>query len=130
MSDYLARLRALSQEKRLSQELPQLPKAPSDSFGSLLGRYVSPDGATSDSFGSSLGRRVFQSPTEERNLPKVVFNNASLQRDADRRNLTALREGRTDRYCACGRLARLAWPDGNLRERWRCDDCAPTAGRA
>jgi hypothetical protein len=60
----------------------------------------------------------------------AAFSPAAAQRDADRRNLNALREGRTDRYCACGRLARLAWPEGNRREVWRCDDCAPTAGRA
>ncbi len=59
-----------------------------------------------------------------------AFSQDAAQRDADRRNLNALREGRTDRYCACGRLARLAWPEANRRAVWRCDDCAPTAGRA
>lgn len=130
MSDYLARLRALAHEKHLSHELPEPPKAPCDSFGSLQGRHLSPDGVTSGSFGSSVGRHVFQAPTAPQDLPKVVFSNEALQRDADRRNLTALREGRTDRFCACGRLARLAWPEGNRREVWRCDDCAATAGRA
>jgi hypothetical protein len=59
-----------------------------------------------------------------------MFSPAAMQREADRRNLQALRNGVTDRWCACGRLARLAWPDGNRREVWRCDDCAPTVGRA
>jgi hypothetical protein len=62
--------------------------------------------------------------------PAPIFSPAAIQREADRRNLQALREGKTDRYCTCGRLARLAWPEGNRREVWRCDDCAPTVGRA
>ena len=53
----------------------------------------------------------------------------ALQRDPDRRNIQALRSGITDRWCACGRLARLAWPEANRREVWRCDDCAPFMGR-
>lgn len=59
-----------------------------------------------------------------------AFSWAAHQREADRRNLEALRKGVTDRWCACGRLARLAWPEGSRREVWRCDDCAPTVGRA
>jgi hypothetical protein len=44
-----------------------------------------------------------------------------LQREADRRNAQALRTGITDRWCACGGLARLAWLEGARREVWRCD---------
>jgi hypothetical protein len=69
-------------------------------------------------------------PDRSDKVAAPAFVLAGLQREADRRNLTAQREGRTDRFCACGRLARLAWPEGNRREVWRCDECAPTAGRA
>lgn len=60
----------------------------------------------------------------------ALYSIIALQREADRRNAQAARNGLTDRWCACGRLARLAWPEGNRREVWRCDDCAPTVGRA
>jgi hypothetical protein len=62
--------------------------------------------------------------------PSPAFDPEALQADADDRNREAAREGRTDRFCACGRLATLAWPEGNRREVWRCDDCADAAGRA
>lgn len=130
MSDYLARLRALSPEKRPPHGLPELPKAPFDSFGGSHSKRVSPTRPTSGSSGSSLSSRVFPETIFERDLPTVAFSNERLQREADRRNLAALRDGRTDRFCTCGRLARLAWPEGNRREVWRCDDCAQTAGRA
>lgn len=48
-----------------------------------------------------------------------------LQREADRRNLQAQREHRSDRYCRCGRLAECAWPLEGRREMWRCLDCYP-----
>jgi hypothetical protein len=129
MSNYLARLRALAPEKRLPHELPELPKAPSGSFGGSHNRHIPPARPTSGGFGSSLSNHVSPATTVERNLPTVAFSVERLQREADRRNLQALREGGTDRFCACGRLARMAWPEGNRREVWRCDDCAPTAGR-
>ncbi len=51
------------------------------------------------------------------------------QREADRRNAEAARNHSTDRYCACGALARCQWlTDG--RPTWTCDECAPTMGRA
>lgn len=59
-----------------------------------------------------------------------MFSPAAMQREADRRNLQALGNAVTDRWCACGRLARLAWPAEGRRERWVCDGCAPTSGRA
>jgi hypothetical protein len=130
MSDYLARLRALAPEKRLPHELPELPKDPSGSFGGSNNRHVPPAWPTSGGFGSSLSSHVSPATFVKRDLPTVAFSSERLQREADRRNLEALREGRTDRFCSCGRLARLAWPDGNRREVWRCDDCAQTAGRA
>jgi hypothetical protein len=46
-----------------------------------------------------------------------------LQREADRRNIKAQREHRTDRYCRCGRFAECAWPLESRREMWRCDEC-------
>lgn len=74
-----------------------------------------------------------ESPTESA-LPADEkcpgFDPAALQAEADRRNAQARQDGITDRWCSCGRLATLAWPIGGLREAWRCDDCAPTRGRA
>ena len=52
----------------------------------------------------------------------------ALQRDADRRNDQARRDGRTDRYCRCGKLSMLAWPLEGRREMWRCLECYPTQG--
>lgn len=52
-----------------------------------------------------------------------VFCRPSLQRRADSRNIAAAREGKTDRWCLCGGLARLAWSAKGRREVWRCDDC-------
>jgi hypothetical protein len=130
MSDYLARLRALAPQKRLPQELTQLTQAPSVSSVSDRRTHIPPNAPTSVSFVSGSGRRISAWAIKDHDLPEVVFSIEALQREADRRNLQALREGRTDRFCSCGRLARLAWPEGNRREVWRCDDCAPTAGRA
>ena len=53
-----------------------------------------------------------------------------LQREADRRNLQAQREHRSDRYCRCGRLAECAWTLKGRREMWRCIDCYPVRGHA
>lgn len=130
MSDYLARLRALAPQKRLPKELTELTQAPSVSSVSDQGRHVSPNGPTSVSSVSASGSHFSAPQAGERYLPEVAFSIEALQRDADRRNLEALRQGRTDRFCACGRLARLAWPEANRREVWRCDDCASTVGRA
>lgn len=52
------------------------------------------------------------------------FDSAALQREADRRNRAAAAARLTDRFCACGRLARMAWADADGREVWRCDDCS------
>jgi len=63
-------------------------------------------------------------------LDFVPLNPARLQREADRRNDDAVADGITDRWCSCGKLACAAWPSDNGRAVWRCDDCAPTRGRA
>jgi len=60
----------------------------------------------------------------------LAFDPATLQAEADQRNARAAREHSTDRFCACGRLASLAWPDGRGREIWRCLECGPVKGRA
>lgn len=44
-------------------------------------------------------------------------------READRRNAEAVREGVTDRWCACGRLATFAWDEGG-RQTWKCLECS------
>lgn len=53
---------------------------------------------------------------------------SAAQREADRMNISSARQGTTDRWCRCGCLARLAWPEGGRREVWRCDDCASREG--
>lgn len=57
------------------------------------------------------------------NLTISAYDSAQLQRIADERNMKAAREHSTDRFCACGSLAGLAWPDRRGREVWRCDRC-------
>lgn len=57
-----------------------------------------------------------------------AFDEVRLQREADRRNATAMRAHSTDRWCACGQLATFAWPTGRGRENWRCLECAPVTG--
>jgi hypothetical protein len=59
-----------------------------------------------------------------------IYDPAHLQREADRRNATAARQGITDRFCRCGHRAQFAWPGDNGRDLWICDECAPTRGRA
>lgn len=132
MSKYLEMLRALDQKKHIPGELPKLPKAP---FGSNP-----PEAASSEklpkppfgSFGSNRGKRFSRrDDARPAAYPRPSLDDPErLQAETDRRNAMALRKGVTDRFCACGRLARLAWPEGSRREVWRCDDCAPTAGRA
>ena len=61
---------------------------------------------------------------------KPIYDPDLLQREANQRNAQAVRDGLTDRWCACGRLATMAWPDGAGRNVWQCHDCAPTAGKA
>ncbi|CAJ0876696.1 hypothetical protein AMST5_02809 [freshwater sediment metagenome] len=124
MTIYLARLKALTREKHI----PQLPskgsKAPFEGEARSSIDPPLPSKAPFEPFEGSQSKGV------SRIAPEGVFDAGKLQGEADRRNLTALREGITDRWCRCGRLARLAWPEGNRREVWRCDDCAPTAGEA
>lgn len=50
--------------------------------------------------------------------------------NADDRNREATRAGLTDRWCACGQMASLAWPAGGSRQMWRCVECTPARGRA
>jgi hypothetical protein len=116
MSKYLNRLRALDAEKPLLQHVSKVAKERFDTFDTAQGKPFSENSC-------------LVVPAAEAQAASA-YDPIALQTKADRRNLTAIREGRTDRYCACGRLARLAWPEGNRREVWRCDECAPTAGRA
>lgn len=69
-------------------------------------------------------------------LPSPAFDPAALQADADDRNREAAREGRTDRFCACRKMATVGV--GNARAdrgnpegvaRWLCSECFE-AGRA
>lgn len=62
--------------------------------------------------------------------PVQTYDPVRLQREADRRNREAASRGETDRFCSCGRLAALAWPDDHGRDVWRCVECTPTWGRA
>lgn len=67
------------------------------------------------------------------NYSRVVssnFNFGNLQREADWRNEIARKEGRTSRYCRCGRLAECAWPLDRRREMWRYNWCLDTSGNA
>lgn len=116
MSKYLDRLRALSDEKRIPEQLPKLPKGAFGSNGSIPSECFCPT-------------RPKGKVGESADATHSMFDSARLQREADRRNAVAMRDGTTDRWCVCGRLATLAWPDGEWREVWRCDDCASTAGR-
>lgn len=52
------------------------------------------------------------------------------QAEADRRNAEAVRNGSTDRYCACGALATFGCPSHDGRPVWRCLECCPAEGRA
>ncbi len=52
------------------------------------------------------------------------------EREADRRNAAAARDGITDRFCCCGHLATFAWPGNDGRDVWICNECASTRGRA
>jgi hypothetical protein len=62
--------------------------------------------------------------------PAPHFDPVALQREADRRNEAARREGLTDRFCACGHLATLAYRTTHTdRKIWRCDDCGPPNGK-
>jgi len=63
-------------------------------------------------------------------LDFVAFDPERLQREADRRNADAASAHQTDRFCSCRKLATNTWPDARRRPVWRCDDCAPTRGRA
>ncbi len=57
-------------------------------------------------------------------LPRPSFDPVALDAEAEMRNREAAGAGLTDRFCACGRLARMAWPGADGREVWRCDHCA------
>jgi hypothetical protein len=61
---------------------------------------------------------------------ECAFVPERLQRAADQRNAKSLDERSTDRWCACGSLATLAWPDGRGRDVWRCLECGPVRGKA
>lgn len=59
-----------------------------------------------------------------------IYDPARLQREADRRNAAAARDGITDRFCRCGHLAEFAWLDDDGRDVWICGKCLPTRARA
>lgn len=62
--------------------------------------------------------------------PVQTYDPTRLQREADRRNAAAARDGITDRFCCCGHLATFAWPGNDGCDVWICNECAPTRGRA
>jgi hypothetical protein len=116
MSKYLDRLRALDAKKPLPNHVSKVAKDPFDTFDTSQGKRFSEIS------------RVTASAAPPQALS--AYDPAALQREADKRNLNALREGITDRWCRCGVLAELAWPIDGRREVWMCPGCAPTAGRA
>jgi hypothetical protein len=67
-------------------------------------------------------------PSDEARAP--LLDSEHLQREANRHNVAAMRDGLTDRFCSCGSLATFAWPDADGREVWRCLDCALVRGKA
>ncbi len=62
--------------------------------------------------------------------PVPTYDPARLQREADRRNSAAVRDRVTDRWCACGRMATLAYPNSAGRNVWHCLECLDAYGRA
>jgi len=79
-----------------------------------------------------VGKDVFGGVAEgvAATLPRQLFDRVALQADADGRNREAVREGRTDRFCACGTMATVgvgsARPDRAKPEgvaRWLCSGC-------
>jgi len=109
---YLDRLRALDAKKHIPEQPSKPLKAPFEPFEGDQGKRFSP-------------KIVPATPPAH-----PVFDPAALQAEADRRNARAVREHSTARWCACGRLASLAWPDRYGREIWRCLECGPVEGRA
>lgn len=67
---------------------------------------------------------------ELRSEVTAAYDPERLQRDADRQNARAAREGLTDRFCRCGHLAEFAWLDDDGRDVWICGKCLPTRARA
>lgn len=88
---------------------------------------VTPATPQNCTFGKGVFRGVAEGVAEAFRLQ--LSDPKALQDEADRRNREVVAAGRTDRWCACGSLARLAWPDVTRREVWRCDDCAETSRR-
>lgn len=67
---------------------------------------------------------------ELRSEVAAAYDPVHLQREADRRNANAARDGITDRCCRCGHLAEFAWLGDDGRDVWICGECLPTRGRA
>ncbi len=78
----------------------------------------------------TLAERRDELIAELRSEVAAAYDPVGLQREADRRNAVAARQGITDRFCRCGHLATFAWPDDAGRDVWRCVECTPTWGRA
>jgi hypothetical protein len=113
--NYLDRLRALDAKRHLPEQPSKPSKAPFEAFEGGLSKCFSPK------FDAQGAPAEFVAP---------AFDRARLQVEADRRNAEAVRNGSTDRWCACGSRATFAWPDGRRRDVWRCLDCGPVKGEA
>lgn len=128
MSKYLDRLHALESGKNAYIGNPQNPQKPFEPFeGRQEGRFSGPRHPFEPFEGGEGGAN---STLGANGSSPALYDPARLQREADRRNSSAAREGLTDRYCRCGHLATFAWPGNDGRDVWICAECLPTWGRA
>lgn len=85
-----------------------------------------------------VGKDVFRGVAEgvSAALPSAAFDPAALQADADDRSREAAREGRTDRFCACRKMATVGV--GSVRADrgnpegvawWLCSECFEAGNR-
>jgi hypothetical protein len=79
---------------------------------------------------SASDRKTARPPLRKGGESWRTYHPAHLQEQADHRNSEAMHAGSTDRFCGCGALATLAWPDDDGRDVWRCLKCGPVRGRA
>ncbi|MBM3563452.1 MAG: hypothetical protein FJX48_10000 [Alphaproteobacteria bacterium] len=112
LSKYLDRLRALESEKRLPWQPSKPSKVPFEGFeGDPRKGFLEPLGP----FGVSEGE-----------LGKHVSAVAPRRSMVFRPMVTRL----TDRFCDCGRLATLAFPNSSGRKVWFCLECLNADGKA
>ncbi len=78
-------------------------------------------------FATSTRARAREAPAFVVNISDHL---ARARAAADRRNRECERARLTDRFCAYGRLATLAYPDSAGRERWFCLECPGADGSA